>query len=779
MDTRSISETRSVGLPERELIDSTSIAEILERISGFVRRQYPILVIVTFFTIGLGLVYLFTIPAHYTAHAMLMIDSSKVRVLQQQQQALGDIPLDTAQVETQLEVLKSDNIGMSVIKELQLGDDPEFTGAGSGAVGVLLRFVSNFFSSELLGTSAPKSEYELSRERLRNFLRQRTIARVGRTYVIDIGFTSLSPARAASVANTIADVYIVDQLEAKYQATRRASTWLQDRIKELRTQASAADLAVIEFKEKNNIVDTGAGSGPNGTGGRSISDQQLSELTTQLSTARAARAEAKARLDRTDQMRKDAIPDAAVTDSLHNDVINRLRTQYLDLSAREAIWSARYGQNHLAAVNLRTQMTQMRKSIADEISRIAEGYKSDYAIAKVREETLEKNLAGLVTDAQLTNRDRLGLRELESNAQVYRTIYDNFLQRYMEAIQQQSFPISEARLISTAAPPTIKSGPEAFFVLGIATFLGVMLSIGLAVLREGVDRVFRTTRQVEDMLGVNCLAVLTYFKSGAIASPEGKRANVGIAPSDAGEERPISVRSGLLRQSVEDPLSSFAESFRAIKVAVDINGAIKENRVIGVTSTLPREGKSTVSSNLAGSMAQGGKRVILIEGDLRNPALSRGLTPDAKQGLLEVLGGKIDVEQAVHVDGGTGLRFLPVVLESRLAHTNEIVASDVFRQLIQSLRKTYDYIVIDFPPLGPVADVRATTNIVDSYIYVIEWGQTRMNLVQHQLAGAPEIYERLLGVVLNKANVRMLGRYEYYYGKYYHKKYYARYGYAD
>ena len=292
---------------------------------------------------------------------------------------------------------------------------------------------------------------------LSRFLAKRTITRVGRTYVLDIAYTSLNPARAATIANAIADAYIVDQLESKYQATRRASVWLQDRIRELRQQVSDADRAVLDYKEKNKIVSVGA-SAPGGS--RLLLEQQLEELNTQLGAARAAAEEAKARLQRIDDVMKKDVPDATVADSLRNEVINRLRNNYLDLASKEAIWSARYGSAHLAAVNLRTQMTELRRAILDELGRIAQGYKSDYEIAKSRIEGLERSLSNLVAESQVINRDRLGLRDLESKAQVYHTLYDNFLQRYMEAIQQQSFPITEARVISPAAAPQHKSGPR-------------------------------------------------------------------------------------------------------------------------------------------------------------------------------------------------------------------------------------------------------------------------------------------------------------------------------
>jgi succinoglycan biosynthesis transport protein ExoP len=251
----------------------------------------------------------------------------------------------------------------------------------------------------------------------------------------------------------------------------------------------------------------------------------------------------------------------------------------------------------------------------------------------------------------------------------------------------------------------------------------------------------------------------------------------GKAVSQAtSEKKPSSPSDAFLREVVNDPLSGFAEALRSIKVAADISGSDGNQRVIGITSTLPGEGKSTVASNLAQLIAHSGKRVVLLDGDLRNPTLTRMLIPDSRASVLEVLDNKLPLKDVVRFDEQTGLCFVPARLKSRLVHTNEILASDPFRKFVQDLRSSYDYVLIDLPPLAPVVDVRATTKFVDTYIYVVEWGKTPKNLVQQQLSNAPEIYDLLLGVVLNKADIRVVGRYE---GYYYNKKYYGRYGYTD
>ncbi|MBR0987613.1 polysaccharide biosynthesis tyrosine autokinase [Bradyrhizobium liaoningense] len=730
-----------------------SPSQTLTSYLDIIRRQFPTMVAIVSACVILALLYLFTAAPLFTSTASMVIDTRKVQLFQQQS-VLGDIAIDSATVETQVEILKSENISLAVIRDLHLTDDPEFAGSGGGLVGAIMTSITGLFSS-----AGVLSEFELTRRALGVFEKNRTVKRLGVTYVMEIGFTSRDPQKAARIANAIADAYIVDQLEAKYQATRRASVWLQDRIKELRTQASAAQKAVVDFKTANNIVDTG---------GRLMNEQQLAEVNSQLVLAHASTAEAKARLDRMNDILKQDIPDANVADALKNDTIVKLRAQYVDMASKESIWAMKYGPDHLAAVNLRRQMAEIKKNITDELKRIQQSYKSDYDIAVTREEAIKSSLANVVSESQLTNQAQVQLRELESNAQSYQAMYDNFLQRYMESVQQQSFPITEARVISAATTPLVKSAPKSLIILGAALLGGFMLSFGAAMARELSDKVFRTTGQIEGELGANCVAILPALGPPASAALSGKLGRKKNNPE-----------SDLLRYVVENPLSRFAEAVRSLKVAVDLNSIVRENRVLAVTSTLPNEGKSTLSTNLAQLIAHGGARVILVDADLRNPSLSRALLPDAKAGLVDVVAHKAQVEDVVSIDPQTGLAILAAGTTSKLLHTNEVLASKPMRDLVALLRSKYDYVVLDMPPMAPVVDVRVTSPYVDSFVYVVEWGKTKIDVVRHNLRSAPEIHDKLLGVVLNKADTRLLARYESYHGRYYYQKYYARYGYVE
>jgi len=750
--------------------DYISPEELLKIFTGFLHRQYRVIGVAFLLIMALAAVYLFTTPPSFTAVAKLMIDSRKVQLFQQQSQqmVLGD---DSWSVDSQVEILQSENVGLAVIKDLHLTEDPEFVAPNDGLIRTIMGLVSNpleLFKIFTGGSSEEQpSEFALTRAALGRLQSQLTIGRAGLTYVINIGFRSHDPQRAAQVANAVAEAYIVDQLESKYEATRRAGTWMRDRIKELRDQSTNAERAVVDFKVKNNIV---------AASGKLMNEQQLSEQNSSLIQARAQTAEAKAKLDRIDEILRSgvAVPDATVTDSLRNDVINKLRSQYLDFSRKEAEYSVKYGAGHLAVVNLRSQMREIRKVIVDELGRIAQTYRSDYEIAKARDESISKSLADIVSVSQTANQAQITLRELESSAQSYRALHDNFLQRYMESVQQQSFPITEARLITTATPPMGPSNPRTKLILMVAAAGGVIVGAGLGLLRDIADRVFRTSDQVASILRTDCIAVLPKVKGPVTLRPCQPRTDYGDL-----EHRIIKRDQSLFWAVIDSPFSRFAESIRAIKIAADLNRSVKGSKVLAFTASLPNEGKSTIAMALAQSIANVGGRVILLDGDLRNPGLSRKLIPEAKVGLLEVLANQVRIEDALCVDPDTRLVFLPAVVNERMAHSSEVLACEGTKILFERLRQSYEYIIVDLPPLAPVVDVRAMTHLVDSFVFVIEWGRTKIDVVEHALRMAPSVYDNLLGVVLNKADLNLFGRYESHRRNYYYNRQYARYGYVD
>ncbi|WFU45213.1 polysaccharide biosynthesis tyrosine autokinase [Bradyrhizobium sp. CB82] len=754
-------------------------------------------------------VYVFTAPKRYTGTAILMIDSRKMQGLQTQAQTNGggDNPIDSAMVDSQVELLKSEAIASKVIKDLKLVESPEFMSDGGGVLSSISDAIYRLFSE-----SKPPTEEQLLRGALARFASGLSIKRVGVSYVIEIAFQALSQEQAAQIANAVADGYIVDSLESKYQASRRAAVWLQDRLKELRSQASTAERAVADFKAKNNIVDAG---------GRLLTEQQLAEINTSLTTARSQRAEAQAKLERITTILNADTEDstvilndlATVSETMANPVITKLRQTYLDYNAKQADWSNRYGSTHLAVVNLRNQMREIRRSIIDELRRTAEVYKSDLEIAKAREESSQKSLNDTIAVSNNTSQAQIVLRDLESNAQSARALSDNFLQLYMVSVQQQSFPITEARVITQAASTLPnKTSPKTTLIL-LAAFVGGSVLAGIvAILLDMMDRVFRTASQVEQFVQTSCLASIPVIEQGvvnAISALPGKAWRFGkrgrpkpqqappkyggfgttlpLQGPEPGSSQPQPHRDRLLstaesvgRYVINAPFSRFAEGFRSIKLASDLaNYGSASNKVLGITSALPNEGKSTISEALAQTLAQSGCRTLLIDGDIRNPSLTARFTPAAQVGLIHVIVGQADWRNVVWIDPQTNLHFLPCAITSRFSNSSDLLASQQMEKLFQELRQHYDRIVLDLSPLAPVVDVRATRGLADSYILVIEWAKSKVDIVERVLSETPVVRERLLGAVLNKVNVSVMSRYDTYGAAYYRNRYYKRYGYVD
>jgi succinoglycan biosynthesis transport protein ExoP len=438
---------------------------------------------------------------------------------------------------------------------------------------------------------------------------------------------------------------------------------------------------------------------------------------------------------------------------------------------REANWSVRYGKNHVAVLNLRNQIRDIRKSIRDELGRIEETHRSEYKIAKKSQDELEKGLAALISQSTETNQAQVALFSLEAAAQSYRKLYDNFLQRHTESVQQQSFPISDARSISPAS--VIKTGPKTFAAWIITIFAGGMLGVGFGVLREIMDRGFRTREQVQSVLGTECLALVPLLKDGrsskrlfgdqrAIAVQPRRGVNLPISIVHRMGPRSILSASKMLRTVVDSPSSPYADAIRSIKLTLDLRSSktTSTSKVIGLTSCLPSEGKSTLAAAMAGMIAQGGARVILVDCDLRNPSLSRGLAPDAKVGFLDVMDGSVPLADAVWNDPATNMAFLPTVANPLLPNPTEMLASDAAKSLFVALQAKYDYVIVDLAPLVADVDVRVASRLIASCILVIEWGSTKVDAVQYALRNAPGVRENIVGAVLNKVDLAAMGRYD-------------------
>jgi succinoglycan biosynthesis transport protein ExoP len=672
-------------------------------------------------------------------------------------------------MESQIGVLKSQNVASYVIKQLRLAEDPHFIRSGDGPIDKLVVGFDQLLAR--FGWEAdPKTEAEQVGETISAFMSQLDVRRIGTSYIVRVDFRSRNQEQAVKIVNTMIDAYILDQLNAKYQANRRTGDWLQERLQTLREQAAAAERAVIEFKAKNNIV---------AATGILMNEKLLNEMSGRLATARANTTDVQVRLERIEAVRQayskqdkpasDA--DETVSEAMSNSIITALRSKYLDLVNREADWSLRYGKNHTAVVHLRNQIRDLRRSIRDELGRIEETFKSEYEIAKKRQDELEQELAGLVSQSTVTNQAQVALFSLEAAAQSYRKIYDNFLQQHTVSIQQQTFPVTEAR--QTSAGSAIKTAPKPLQVGIVAIFVGGILGVGLGAFREIRDRGFRTREQVRSVLATECLALIPLLPHDRRKRFLSSRQSLAMEPIGKAQlavaHRALSSGPKSMRTIVDSPSSAYAEAVRSIKVTVDLNSQNsqdKSTKVIGLTSCLPSEGKSSLAAAMASLIGQGNARVVLVDCDVRNPSLSRALAPKASSGFLDVVAGKVEFEDTVWNDPTTNMAFLPA--GRWVPNASEILASDKAKLLFDMLQIKYDYVIVDLAPLVAGVGVRAASRLIDSYVLVIEWGATKIDEVQYALRHAPGVQENIVGAVLNKVNVAAMSRYDRYGASYYH-----------
>lgn len=724
-----------------------------DRLLAVARRQWRVVLAGMLAGLLLGILYVLTTVPLYTASTSVLIDREN-RAIADQLSTLGGVIDDEATVLSQVELLKSDTISLAVVDKLKLTEDPAFNASGGSLVGTVVSSVRGLFrSSDVNPEGAAEAKRQAASRRIQDGM---SVSRVGRTYVLDIAYVSPSPALSARVARAIADAYITDKLDSKYQATRRAGTWLQERIEELRQKSLETDLAVQKFRTANGLVSTG---------GRLVTDQQLTELNSALIVAQADTAKAQANLDRIQDIIEKGQTDAIVTDVLDSSVSNKLREKYLDASKREAEIADRLGPNHVQAVRLRGEMREYQRLMFEELGRIAESYQSNLDVAKSREKSLMESVAQATGISASANETQVQLRELEREAETYKNLYQTFLQRYQEAIQQQSFPVTEARIISHATTPDKPSHPRKALVLALSLVLGCGAGAGFAAFREFRDRFFRTGDQVRDELGQEFLGI------APLVDGEGLR-RIEEVEGDGFHPRAMRKPNAIANYVVDHPLSAFAETMRSAKIAADLNLSDKPSKVIGLVSVLPGEGKSTVAINFAELLASQGARVLLIDADLRNPGATRAIGRHADAGLIEaVLEGR-PVRDLLLMNQKTKLAFLPAVVKRRIPHSSELLASMGMTQVLSAARQHFDYIILDLPPLGPVVDARAIAAKVDGFVFVVEWGKTARHVVRQTLRNEPMIAEKCLGVVLNKVDsekmklYREYGSSEYYYSRY-------------
>ena len=566
---------------------------------------------------------------------------------------------------------------------------------------------------------------------------------MGRSYVIALSFLSEDPAKAARIANHMADTYLATQVEAKYDAAQRATEWLSKRIDELRGQVLEAEAKIVEYRTQNNLVDTSNSNNP--------ITLQFFQLNTQLALAQAQRAEAEARLSQARSILNGQGGVASAALVLNSPLMTSLRDQETQLIRQLSEMTTIYGENHPQMVNTRAEIQSVRDKMKDEVQRIVQDLANEVAVARARERELTSNMARLQGDAARVDLAGVELADLTREAETNRQLFQTFLTRFREIVEQQGLQEPDARILSPADIPTAPSHPKValFTLIAFAASLVLGVLLVFIVERWDSDYGFRSADEIQSALGVRALALVPDLS---------RRETQGIPAED---------------YILQKPNSAYAEALQRVRTSLFLTDGEHPPRTILITSSVPLEGKSTIAASLARQSARSGLKVILIDADLRRPRLHEVIGLPNQNGLSEVLTGRANPEAAIKRDEKSGLDFLPAGVG--VVSPPDLFRSSTMKILLEEMAAYYDLVLIDSPPVAAVSDSFTLSGIVDKSVYVIRWEQTPRNVA---LAGIRQMVDAgadIAGIVLARVDVKKHARYGYadsgYYQGYYRKYY--------
>ena len=701
--------------------------------------QRHVLLLIAGATIGglIGLAYLAVAVPLYEAKSTILLDAEDSSILRGPT-INGEAPLDTARVDSQVELILSDTILAKAIERLDLVNDPEF-GVVEGEGGDGLAFLDGI-KDALFGPQIDElvTEEDQLRATLSKFRDNVDVSRRGLTYVVDVAFRSREPQKAALIANTLPDIYIENELGAKLDTTQRTNEWLNARLEELRNRSLLADEAVEAYRIEKGLDESG---------GTTLEEVEVNEFNRQLLSARLSRDEAQAKLDQINAVLSSDVQDGAVPDTLANSAISSLRERFNDVSILEADYTRRLGDQHPQVRKLRDELAQIRAQIRGELRRIASTYESELRIAESRVESIEASLGSSIEQAQDTNLDLVQLRNLEIQSQTARSLYENFLQRSMQLNEEASFPTSSARIISPAQIPSAKVSPNRKLVMAASVALGLLTVTALAFLWEMLDHTFRTGNHVRQVLGLPFLAHVPLLRRLRRPSVAGDK-----------EGRVLAKKLGALRVVLNDPPSSFLDALSTVKLECEKYARTGQFKVMSFTAVGEGAGKTFMNTNLAQLLAHQGHRVLLIDLDLRRSTLSRLVTKSVDADVLDVISDKVRLSDAIWRDPVTNLELLPARLTSAIDVTEHLSSPNV-AAFFEEVRSLYDFVIVDLPPIFPTSDVRALAPFIDGFVLTIDWGTTKKESAREALTSLPIVEEKTIGAVLNKTDIDRLWRF--------------------
>ena len=687
------------------------------------RRMTTILTVACTLTALVAIVS-FKISPVYQATARLEVEAEAPQI-----QSLDDLrrqaPGDDAFLGTQIQILETDGLAWRTIEQLGLQGNPGFA------------------SPEQMEAHSDPSNPNILRDWLvRKFRKALNVERVRESRVVKVNFESTSADMAAQVANALATNYIEYNFHQRYDATRQASGWMEQQLDELKAKVEKSQQAMVDYQRQNAIV--------NIDDKQDVLDERLADLSKQLTAAES------------DFAQQQSLYQLVKADSAHvamlaqNELLEKLQEKYADLQGQYVDALGQFGPNYPKVGRLKAQVTEMQNFIDQERQRTVERVQHDYLAASGRRELL----GGAVTQekvemgklSQLLIRHNILKREFETNQQ----LYNSLLQRLKDATVSAGLRATNIHIIDPPSTPVVPIRPKKLLNTAIGLLVGLILGVTLAFVQEGLDNSIKTAEDAERLVAVPSLAVIPL-------GPSQRRPRV----TGRGQRNGKSLGEGALGLTVlRHPSSTLAEAFRTLRTSVLLSTSPRPPECVLVTSAQAGEGKTSTALNLATAFAQQGDRVLIIDGDLRRPAITAALGLPNDKGLSGFLTGAHGLNEVLRqVDPQLPLWVLPA--GPIAPNPAELLSSATMRSALRELRRRFRYVLVDSPPLLVVTDATILSTLVDGVILVIESESTARGAVVRARRLLESAGARVLGVVMNKVNLRHDGYYGYSYRRYY------------
>ncbi len=670
------------------------------------------------------LAYLAVTPSIYTATATLFIDP-RARKIVSDDVVVGGLTSDAALVESQVPIITSESVLGRAVDALALDKDPAIATPPRGG------FVSNL--KDLV--RGPRPEVEPKTRALEALARTVRVKRASKTYVVDIEVDNTSAAKASAIANAIATAYIDAQMAFKADEAHRVNKAIDARLGELGEQVRKAETRIDEFKKANHIVTSEGGV---------VTEQQLGKLNSELASARAVAAEAKARYEQATEATKGRIAPDSLADAVKSGLVQKLRDQYAQVARREAALATQLQPRHPVLIDVRSQLKEIEAQISAELKRIAAAARSEFEIASNRERELVRTIETSKEEVGRTGTASIKLRELEREANASRELLQAFLARAKETQEQQNITTAEARIVSPAAVPSYPSKPSRALLAALGLIGGLGLGLAQALVRHHLDRSIHSGGDLSRLTGLKLAGELPYVPP---------RGLTGRISSWIGAERPSATDPtayGDLLMAIGDTRGRNAPDYRqgVLRLLSRLRTGVRAGRPLAIMVAGGESGigTSSVALSLAYAAALAGDRALLVDANSVNPALSGVFGRDVSREAPIALDNKEHLARIVSRDARSGLSLLPVALADirslRAQQRRRLVSG------LTTMAQDYDLIVYDGGALNEDESALSLVPAVDRIVLVVGAGTSTRDTVADLSVVTEGARNRIAGAVL-------------------------------